>query len=324
MTNFERTASDENVVGGAGGASGKTASDPPGFFSPDARGADHAAESRPRIDVGRLVRSIHDRCARRVAAALTEACRVACTVRVSDVEFVEYRQFVLNVESPTCLAVLRVESLDVPVALDLTSSWLFATLGALLGGKPRDEDPPQRPLTEIEQRLAARVVRVWQQELRSAWRDVAPLEPTFERWEYHPHRAALAPPREPLMVVRFQTTVGDVEGFVTLAIPRRAIDELSARGGRADAADRHGGADRAPAESAGESTATSTLELCLDEFPVSLADLRTLRIGDVIATSHAVDQPLIVHLDGVPRFTGQGGIVQGCRAVRLDQDLERS
>lgn len=280
------------------------------------------AASAPRRDIARLVRGLHDRCGRQVGRALGELLRQSIDIRLHDVEFVEYRQFILDVESPTCLAVFRVEPLDVPVALDLRPTLLFAMLNCLLGGQPRNEDAPTRPLTDIEQRLAARLVRVWTHELRSAWRDVAPLEPLFDRWEAHPHRAALAPLREPFMVTRFRAVLGGIDEVVTLAIPRRAIDELPQRLALRDDP-RHASVSPhlAPAPLT-EGPNPTWCEVCLDDVTIAGADLRSLRVGDVIATSHRADAPLGVRIGGVLQYLASPGVVQGRRAVRIEQPCD--
>jgi len=284
----------------------------------DGEGTDGLTKRR---DMARLVRGIHDRCGRHVASALSELLRTPVDIRLHDVAFIEYRQFILDVESPTCLAVLRAEPLDVPLALDLRPTLLFAMLNCLLGGRPRDEDPPDRPLTDIEQRLAARIVRVWTHELRSAWRDVAPVEPIFERWEVHPHRAALAPLREPLMVTRFRLTMGSVDELVMLAIPRRAVDELPRRismGEESGFARTSPGARSHLAASAADPV---PLEVCLGDLRVAGADLLSLRIGDVITTNHPVEAPLFVTADGQKQWLGRPGVVQGRRAIRIEQAI---
>lgn len=325
MTSSERSAREFPASAGAGMSGGRSEEGLPAesrLAATSAAGPAGNGETSPcttqRRDMARLVRGIHERCGRHVAQAFSELLRTHVDVRLHDVEFVEYRQFILDVESPTCLAVMRAEPLDVPLALDLRPTLLFAMLNCLLGGRPRDEDPPERPLTEIEQRLAGRIVRVWTHELRSAWRDVAPLEPVFERWEAHPHRASLAPLREPLMVTRFRLTMGSLDELLTLAIPRRAIDELPRRlsvgeetsFGRASAGARLSTADAAVDQ--------GLLEVCLEEFRVASGDLASLRIGDVIATSHAAAAPLVVTIDGEPRYVGRPGVVQGRRAVCIE------
>lgn len=275
-----------------------------------------------RRDMARLVRGIHDRCGRNVALALSELLRTPVDIRLHDVAFIEYRQFILDVESPTCLAVLRAEPLDVPLALDLRPTLLFAMMNCLLGGRPRDEEPPDRPLTEIEQRLAARIVRVWSHELRSAWRDVAPVEPTFERWEVHPHRAALAPLREPLMVTRFRLTMGAIDELVMLAIPRRAVDELPRRISMGQESSRAMTSAGARPHLATHAADSAELEVCLGGIRVSSADLHSLRIGDVIATNHSVEAPLFVTVENQPRYVGRPGVVQGRRAIRIEAELD--
>lgn len=287
--------------------------------SDGASGASGASVDGPaeRRDVLRFVRGLHDRLGRQTAAAASQLLRTKVELRLLEVERLEYRQLVLDLDSPTCLAVLRAEPLDVPLLLDLPPELLFPMLDCLLGGRPGLEPPPLRPLTEIEQRLAARIVRLWSHELRSVWRDVAPLEPQFDGWEWQPHRASLAPLREPLLVTRFRVAVGAVDAVVSLAIPVRALDELPA-------ASRN--SSHAHADLAARSTETArpaadepvAVVVSLRDTRIDAADLAQLQVGDVLATDHPLDAPLIVTIDDRQRLSGRPGVAEGRRAVRIE------
>jgi flagellar motor switch protein FliM len=58
----------------------------------------------------------------------------------------------------------------------------------------------------------------------------------------------------------------------------------------------------------------------LSPSPINAEDLASLSVGDLIATEHRVDSPVIVNLDDQPIFLGRLGATAGRKAVRLETE----
>ncbi len=47
-----------------------------------------------------------------------------------------------------------------------------------------------------------------------------------------------------------------------------------------------------------------------------------LRVGDVITTEKDVHSPLLVSVEGVPKFHAGPGAYKGCKAIRITEIIE--
>ena len=187
-----------------------------------------------------------------------------------------------------------------------------------LGGGRHPASPTRRPLSTIEQRLAARIIHTVAGELCQAWRDVHDLQLSVARLEYDPQKARLAPRDEIVVRLRLDLVVGTARGMVTICLPGdllRSIDRESCC--RPEAAD-------GPSDDSNQRPEPSTVALVaqLARTRVSKVDLDRLQVGDIITSGQDVRGPLSVRVDGVPRFLARGGVADGRKAVRIDEVID--
>ncbi len=55
----------------------------------------------------------------------------------------------------------------------------------------------------------------------------------------------------------------------------------------------------------------------LAETNISTSDLIGLRVGDIIATEKDVERPLVVSIEGRPKFHAQAGAFKGRKAIQV-------
>ena len=171
-----------------------------------------------------------------------------------------------------------------PLAADLELGILFPLLDRLLGGGREPGPIERRPLTDIEQRLTARIMKVLLDELDRAWRDHGAVHFTVDAWHSDP-QAALGgtpqsvtnPPLDPAQaaLVRQQLGGSPLEISVELATTRVRGDEL---------------------------------------FELS--------VGDILATETPATSPTVVRVAGVPKFHAYPGASGGNKAVRIEAAIE--
>lgn len=271
-------------------------------------------------ELAKLVRGACERLARQVSAAWSQLARTPVDVRWLDLETLDLRSFVFPVDSSCGLAALRAEQFEATLALELPPPVLFPLLAGLLGAPQGlgDERSSNRTPTDLERRLASRYVRSWAQECRPAWRDLGPLDAHFDRWELRPQRAWLAAPSDEYLVARYRVAMAEQSGEIRFAIPCGLLDAFDEFRERAQAARTRGAVSDSNSVARSADSATDlTLEVCLADISLSLADLRSMQVGDIVATDHAIDAPLIVRRHDEIVGSGEPGTVSGRRAIRL-------
>ncbi|MEN6406427.1 MAG: FliM/FliN family flagellar motor switch protein [Thermoguttaceae bacterium] len=257
----------------------------------------------------RRLHALHEGLAQGLQESLAILLRTDVELRVSSVDLAAYGPFVDNVPTPACFFVLNVEPVGDRWLLDVEPAVLHPMLDRLLGGNALTP-PPRRPLTEIEQGLAVRIVRLFLQECRSVWSGSVDLRFDVLSMETEPGLSQTLPSDEMVVVVDFAAAVGPARGKLRLCMPCRTM-------GRLDVPSPTVGSSRAaPTSSA---AATVDLVVTLAETEIAAGPLADLRIGDIVVTETPADGLVVVSLDGVQEFLAKPGVCQERRAVRLTE-----
>jgi flagellar motor switch protein FliM len=273
------------------------------------------APGRQRIGLPQLerLRALDEDLARRLGTSLSALLRTPVDATLGGIEQLTYGQFAYNVQTPACFYVLRADGLADRAMLDVEPSILHPMIDRLLGGAGLDGSAPERPLTEIEWRLATRLVRAFLQECEAAWKSVVDLRLEVFQAESDPRLLRALPAEEPVALASFRVAMGELWGDVRFCLPARAIEHLN---------------DRLPSPAAGAPGRTAAgalaeIRVTLAETPVAEAELADLRVGDIIATETTSGAPATVLIDGVARFRAKAGVCQGQKAAQIRETLEK-
>ncbi|HEY1602836.1 MAG TPA: FliM/FliN family flagellar motor switch protein [Pirellulales bacterium] len=275
----------------------------------------HLAQ-RIQPELLRLLESLHEAAARDFAIALSALARAAITVQVTGVKQTTYAQFLRSLENPTCFNLLKTEQLPARLALDISPAVIYPVLDRLLGGLHDNVQPPRRPLTEVERRLAARVSTLWLEAVGRAWERVMPVKFELVRVETDPRLAGVVPPSDLVVTIGFDLLLGDLRGPLTFCIPSLVADALHNRlrlssDGQRSLTD----SSQSPAD-----TVELVVELASTKIPIK--EFSELRVGDIITTGQDVLSPLVVCVDGAARFHARAGAYKGRRAICIEDRCE--
>jgi flagellar motor switch protein FliM len=261
-------------------------------------------------EAARALRPLHDQFGRQFAAALGELLRTPVEVRLAGVAETTLGEFIIGLENPTCFQLIESAGLRAHLGLDLNLSMVFPIVDRLLGGgKAPAPCVPNRPLTEIELRLASRLSDLALRSLESAWSKVCDLRLKVVQVESNPARVGAVAPDEPVLLTHFEISMGTMCGIMKLGVPRHAIE--CASGSLAAAALSSTASDH-PADA---SSVQMTVRLA--QTALTANDVSQLAVGDVILTDQENAERVEVLLAGETVGYGIAGLLKGHRAVRL-------
>jgi flagellar motor switch protein FliM len=268
----------------------------------------------------RSLQTMHEGFGRNFGAALSALLRTIVELKVTSVDQLTYSEFVFSLENPTCFNLINAAPLEGQLILDINLSLLFPIIDRLLGGGSDSTPPARRPLTEIELRLVSRITDLFCKEMKHAWENVLDLNLSIDRVESNPQLVQIVPPNEVVVLISFELTLGEARGMMNLCIPFNAIERIATR------------LSSNSWVSYGKKTATpeniqrissrlngAMVEVVVDlaETSISTADLIGLRVGDIIATEKDVERPLVVSVEGRPKFHAQPGAFKGRKAIQV-------
>jgi flagellar motor switch protein FliM len=270
----------------------------------------------------RALQTLHEGFGRNFAAGLSAMLRSMVEVKLTSVDQLTYSEFVFSLENPTCFNLLKADPLEGNLILDINPSILYPIIDRLLGGGHESAVMARRPLTEIELRIVARITGLFLDELHHAWENVLDLKLEVIKVESNPQLVQIVPPNEVVVVISFEVALGEIRGMVNLCIPYNSIERIS---GKLTANSWVSWARKAVSDESvqqiGQTLRASlvSLNVRLAATQISTGDLIGLRVGDIITTEKDVHRPLLVTVEGVPKFRASAGIFKGHKAIRVEE-----
>ena len=275
----------------------------------------------------RALHTMHEGFGRNFGAALSALLRSIVEVKLTSVDQLTYSEFVFSLENPTCFNLLKAEPLEGNLILDINPSILYPIIDRMLGGGREIGALARRPLTEIELRLVSRITGLFLQELRHAWENVLDLKLSVVQVESNPQLVQIVPPNEVVVLVSFEITIGDLRGMMNLCIPYNSIERI---GGKLSANTwvTYGHRQSTPesVEQISRTVCTSQVELNvrLSHTRITASELLSLRVGDIITTAKDIHSPLVVSLEGIPKFHASPGAFKGHKAILIADAIKDS
>jgi flagellar motor switch protein FliM len=273
----------------------------------------------------RALQTLHEGFGRNFGAALSAMLRSIVEVKLTSVDQLTYSEFVFSLENPTCFNLLKADPLEGNLILDINPSILYPIIDRLLGGGREAGALARRPLTEIELRLVARITGLFLKEMHHAWENVLDLKLAVVQVESNPQLVQIVPPNEVVVLISFELTLGELRGMMNLCIPYNSLERI---GGKLSANTWSAyGRKQATPESIKQisrtvSTSLVELRVRLAQTRIHTGELIGLRVGDIITTAKDIRSPLVVSVEGVPKFRARPGALKGRKAIRIEGPIE--
>jgi flagellar motor switch protein FliM len=275
----------------------------------------------------RALQTLHEGFGRNFGASLSALLRKLVEVKLTSVDQLTYSEFVYSLENPTCFNLLKAEPLEGTLILDINPSILYPVIDRLLGGGAENSAIARRPLTEIELGLVSYITDLFLKELKHAWENVLDLDLAVVRVESNPQLVQIVPPNEVVVLISFEVTLGELRGMMNLCIPYNSIERV---GGKLSANSWVSYGRRQPTDETVQQIRYhlegSVVELAVElaETKITTKDLLDLRVGDIITTDKDTHAPLVVHIEGMPKFYAHPGAFRGQKAIELEGEIKDS
>jgi flagellar motor switch protein FliM len=318
------------VVGtGAGGASCQPERDDEAPTAPngmiDDRRLERVSPKRASPRQMRAMRAVHEGICGNFSDGLSRLARAIVDVKLINLDQLAYGEFVGGLENPSFLNLLRADSLEGQMILDLNPSIVFPILDRLLGEvqTPMRGSTARRPLTEIELQLATHITGLGITALDNAWADIFELKLRVTQVESNPQLVQIVPLNEFVVAASFEISLEGLRGIMSLCIPCRMVETLLGAQSPTDSSSSQKPSGRREARNRESDISNAVVEMIVYLAGTRLAadELSGLSVGDTIVTDNDCREPLEICIDGRPRFCGLAGLVNGHKAVRIGRSM---
>jgi flagellar motor switch protein FliM len=202
---------------------------------------------------------------------------------------------------------------------------VLSIVDMLLGSSGvQSEEPPQRPLSRIELRLAGAFFERFARSLSSAFASVLQPSLALESVSDKPPLDLIGRVTTPVVTVRFRIEAGGRTGELALILAQQIIESMRPALGRTS--------DEEPAPSdpswsdliQNRITRTSlTLSAILDERSFTLGELAALKVGQVLQFEATPQSRLRIECNGEPVLWCHLGKLNGAYTLRVESAIDR-
>jgi flagellar motor switch protein FliM len=239
---------------------------------------------------------------------------------LSGVELLRYGSWTQRFAGAQSVHMFKLAPLHGNGLLLLSPTLAAAALEVAFGGKTRRSKAiEEREYSLIETRVLQRLVSRILGDFQEAWQIIEPLELSLVRSESYFSHAVVATDDAVALVAEVRILLESEEELsLTVCVPYGALDPLRTKlAGEIDGL----AEDRGPSwmgqmrERIDDVSIDVSVELgsCL----VSLRRLVALKEGDLLVLDTRKDDPVVVRVEGLPKFYGMPGLARSGHAVRV-------
>jgi flagellar motor switch protein FliM len=271
----------------------------------------------PTLDI------IHDRFIRLFRVSLSAALRKVTNIGVNSSGPIKFGEFMNSLPLPSCLNILRVDPLRGSAVMVIEAKLLYGLVDSLFGGG----DVPYtkiegKDFTQIEIKIARRIVMAAIDDLERAWAPVFPLKIHYSRTEINPQFVAVVPTSDVVISTTFDVELEKMSGSIKLVIPYSTLEPIKSKlsvGFQNEQLEvDHIWINRIKSQLLGTHVNASCT---LGTAWINLRDMMELSVGDIIILDHEANKPLDLTIEGIHKFRGIPGVVRGNRAIKITESI---
>ncbi len=272
----------------------------------------------PTLDI------IYERFIRLFRMSLSNSLRKIASISIISTDLLKFGEFVNTLPIPSCMCIMRFESLRGPALLVFESKLAYALVDSYFGGTDRPYTKIEgKEFTRIELSIMQKVMDLAIKDLEEAWAPVHKTEISFLRTEVNPQFVGVVPPSDVIVSTTFEVELENASGTIALVIPYSTIEPIKNKLNASfqTESDRQDKEWMAKLEDHLRDAQAEVL-VNLGTAAITVGDLVNLNIGDIIPLTQDADGQLEIFVEGVPKYRCYFGISRGNRAIQVTGPIE--
>lgn len=281
--------------------------------------------NQDRVIRGRMpiLEIIYERFIRQFRVSLSNSLRKISTISMISTDLLKFGEFVNTLPIPSCMCIMRFNELRGPALIVFESKLAYAIIDSYFGGTDRPFTKIEgKEFTSIELSFMRRVMDMAINDLEEAWAPVHRIDAQYVRTEINPQFVGVVPPSDVIITTTFEVEFESASGTIMVVIPYSTIEPIkqklsSSFQSENDVVDTLW--TRSLQEHVQNAEATAIVKL--GETDMSIGDLVSLQIGDIIPLSQEVSGELDLEIEGENKLKCLIGTYKGNRAVQVTRRI---
>jgi flagellar motor switch protein FliM len=257
--------------------------------------------------------AINDNFSRIASTALSVYLKAKVEIEVASVDQMTYEEYSKSIVVSSMNTVFSMEPLSGSSIIQFNLSVVYTSIDRLLGG-PGWGISRERELTDLERNLIEGLLMKVLSVFKECWSTVIDIEPKIELIECNPmFLPRIASPKETVLLGTFEIKISETSGIMSICIPYGVIEPILSR---FSSSDLWSSKEKDHMNDNSINVRKKVLESLplpavveLGTSEISLRELISLDIGNVICFNKGVHDDLDIKLMGVPKFLGRPGMV---------------
>ena len=251
--------------------------------------------------------------------------RKSVNVSTVSTDTVKFGDFLRSLPVPSSMHIFRMEPLRGHGLVIVESKVVYAVVDTFFGGTGAKEVAvTDRDFSAIEIRMTKTVILSVLHDLEEAWRPVHTVTTNFVRSEVNPQFAAIVPPTDIVLVILFEIEMENISGTLTICLPYAAIEPVIPKL-KAQFQSEELEVDQVWVRRLRAELLSTEIEIIaeLGGTQITPEELMHFKVGDTLILGNDVTDPLILKVEGNPKFKGFPGVSRGNKAIQITEVIER-
>lgn len=273
----------------------------------------------------KMIWGVFENYTRMINSRINGLLHTTCEIAVESVEEQRYYEFSNALSDGDVLTLADVEmdgqtqSEEAPVLLHFSTALMLNMMDRLMGGEGDGSDavPSGYTFTTVELKLYENIVKDFISVMGSSWENYIDLNFNYRRVESNPTLVQLIGLDETVVIIGISLRFPNASGRMNICLPGTMLTSIFAKIADMNQVGRGSGEDNSQ-EILGilrDSGLEITAEL--GRTNVTLRDIYSLNVGDVIDLGHSTQESIHLYIGGQPWFSGKLGTQGGNMAVKI-------
>ena len=272
----------------------------------------------------RSLTRIHENFARLLTTFFSAQLRTYVQITVASVDQIPFEEFVRSIPNMTLINVFEVPPLDGNILMEINPNIAYSMLDRLMGGSGQSHSNVDN-LTEIETKIMTNLFERSFDNLREAWENIVEIDPMLIELEVNPQFLQMISPNETVVVISFNTIIGETTGMINICLPHVVLEpivpNLSVRYWM-QSNTKEMSPEQVNMLKQRVKQASLPVVAELGTTSISVEDLLSFSIGDVLELKQKIDDPLTIKIGNIPKFTAQPGKLKKHMAIQIIEPLK--
>lgn len=282
--------------------------------------------NQDRVIRGRMpiLEIIYERFIRSFRVSLSNSLRKISSISMISTDLLKFGEFVNTLPIPSCMCIMRFNELRGPVLLVFESKLAYAIIDSYFGGTDRPFTKIEgKEFTQIELSFMKKVMDMAINDLEEAWAPVHRIDAQYLRTEINPQFVGVVPPSDVIIATTLEVEFESASGTIMIVVPYSTIEPIKQKLSSSFQTD-NDMADSiwTQAMNGHIQNSQTTLVVKLGESEMSVGDLLTLELGDIIPLNQEASGEVSLAVEGVEKMKCLIGTYKGNRAVQVSKVLK--